>query len=47
MKKKKTNWISTSVYATVSDAEYIREKLGREPKSKDFVEALLKELSKK
>lgn len=46
MKKKKTNWISTSVYATVSDAEYIREKLGREPVSKDFVNALLEKLSK-
>jgi hypothetical protein len=40
-------WLSTSVYVTISDAEYIREKLGREPVSKDFVKALLKELSTK
>jgi hypothetical protein len=38
--------MSISVYITSSDGEYIYEKLGREPSSKELVEALLEKLSK-
>lgn len=42
---KKHRYKTIPVYIKANDAEYIREKLGREPVSKDLVEALLKYLS--
>lgn len=45
--KRKRNYINLTIYVTASDGTYIREKLGRDPESRDFVEALLEKLSKK
>lgn len=40
MKKPTRNYISLSLYVHAYKAKVIREKLKREPKNKDFVDAL-------